>query len=82
MIKNLQQAGVDTKNLEEEEKRLGAALDEAAAKQKKWADFGNTVTALSNQFTTLSMAANMANQALEPVLGFYKKSLDSAAALE
>lgn len=82
VIKNLQQAGVDTKNLEEEEKRLGAALDEAAAKQKKWADFGNTVTALSNQFTTLSMAANMANQALEPVLGFYKKSLDSAAALE
>lgn len=82
VIQSLQQAGVDTKNLEAEEQRLSAALDEAAAKEKKWADFGNTITGLSNQFTTLSMAANMANQALMPVLGFYKKSLDSAAALE
>ena len=82
VIQSLRQAGVDTKNLEAEEKRLSEALDEAAAKEKKWADFGNWITGLSNKYTTLSMAANMANQALMPVLGFYKKSLDSAAVLE
>lgn len=82
VIESLKRAGVDTKNLEAEEKRLGQALDETLEKEKKWADFGNTITGLSNQFTTLSMAANTVNQALEPIVGFYQKSLESAAALE
>lgn len=81
-IESLKAAGVNTENLEAAEKELNAQLDETVAKQKEWADFGNTVDELSKKFTTLRMVATAAQKPLREIVGFYGESLNAAATLE
>lgn len=78
----LKKAGVDTKDLEAAEKSLTRQLQEATAEQERVTQFADRVNDLADSFTVLKMAAGGIQSALEPVMTFYKDSLDAAAKLE
>jgi TP901 family phage tail tape measure protein len=82
VIEALKQAGVDTSNLEAEERKLNETLEETRDKQEEWVQFRDNIEALANQFTVLRMAANGAQKVIQPILNFYKESLSAAADLE
>lgn len=78
----LKKVGVDTKNLEAAEESLNRQLQEATGEQAGVTQFADRVNGLADSFTVLKMAASGIQSALEPVMTFYKESLDAAAKLE
>lgn len=78
----LRKAGVDTKDLEAAEKSLTRQLQETTAEQERVTQFADRVNDLADSFTVLKMVAGGIQSALEPVMTFYKESLDAAAKLE
>ena len=79
---SLHSAKVDTDNLAQSEKEVAAEAEKTNAELERLAAFENGVNALSDRFNSLAAAANEANKVLEPMMGFFKDSVETAGSLE
>lgn len=80
--RELQNAGVDTSKLTDEQKRLESEMEAVQQQMEEWKQFQNTITDIANAFSVMKMGADLVSNAVGRMNEALGSAISSAGELQ